>query len=123
VIIVFDSLGLKHVGTIKLLREYLVDEAKSKRQMDIPKEDIAGLHAKVPKQVNYCDCGIFLLHYVEKFLQDPDRYLPDILVLPSPPLLAVVDLRIEFTIRRNRRLRRNYGEVVKSRRRDDGFMS
>ena len=46
-IIVFDSLGLKHVGTIKLLREYLVDEAKSKRQMDLPKEDIAGLHAKV----------------------------------------------------------------------------
>ena len=48
VIIVFDSLGLKHVGTIKLLREYLVDEAKSKRQMDLPKEDVAGLHAKVP---------------------------------------------------------------------------
>ena len=48
VIIVFDSLGLRHVGTIKLLREYLVEEAKSKRQIDLPKEDVSGLHAKVP---------------------------------------------------------------------------
>jgi Ulp1 family protease len=47
VIIVFDSLGLKHVPTFKTLREYLVDEAKSKRGMDLAKEDISGLHAKV----------------------------------------------------------------------------
>jgi len=47
VIIVFDSLGLRHVGTIKLLREYIVEEARSKRQIDLPKEDVSGLHAKV----------------------------------------------------------------------------
>lgn len=80
VIIVFDSLGLSHVYAFKILREYLIDEAKTKRGMDLAKHEIAGLHAKVPKQGNYCDCGVFLLHYVERFLQDPDRYLPDILV-------------------------------------------
>lgn len=46
-IIVFDSLGLKHTPTFKMLREYLVDEAKSKRGIDLSKDDIAGLHAKV----------------------------------------------------------------------------
>lgn len=47
VIIVFDSLGLKHNLVFKTLRDYLVDEAKSKRGMDLSKDDIAGLHAKV----------------------------------------------------------------------------
>ena len=48
--------------------------------MDLAKDEIAGLHAKVPGQSNYCDCGVFLLHYVEKFLNDPGHYLPEILV-------------------------------------------
>jgi Ulp1 family protease len=48
--------------------------------MTIGKDDIHGMHAKVPGQSNYCDCGVFLLHYVEKFLLDPERYLPDMLV-------------------------------------------
>src|SRR5947207_14652619 len=47
VIIVFDSLGLRHIPTFKTLREYLVDEAKSKHGMDLAKEDISALHAKV----------------------------------------------------------------------------
>ena len=46
-IIIFDSLGLKHVPAFKTLREYLVDEAKAKRGKDISKDDIAALHAKV----------------------------------------------------------------------------
>jgi Ulp1 family protease len=73
-------LGLRHNPAFRTLRDYLVDEAKSKRNMEISRDDIYGLHAKVPGQSNYCDCGVFLLHYVEKFLNDPDHYLPDILV-------------------------------------------
>lgn len=53
----FDSLGLKHVPTFKTLREYLVDEAKSKRGMDLAKEDISGLHAKVRTAQNSIDVG------------------------------------------------------------------
>jgi sentrin-specific protease 7 len=54
VIIIFDSLAFKHVPTIKTLREYLVDEAKSKRGMDLAKEDISALHAKVsPSPTNW----------------------------------------------------------------------
>jgi hypothetical protein len=35
------------VPTIRALKEYLVEEAKVKREMDISKEDIVGMHAKV----------------------------------------------------------------------------
>ncbi len=33
------------------------------------------IFAKVPSQPNFCDCGIYLLHYVERFFSDPDRFL------------------------------------------------
>ena len=101
VIIIFDSLGLKHNQTFKTLRDYLADEAKAKRGIDISREEIHGLHAKVPGQSNYCDCGVFLLHYVERFLHDPERYLPDILVLSLSEYL--VNCRTVCMIQVNRR--------------------
>ncbi|KAJ1031650.1 hypothetical protein NDA13_002041 [Ustilago tritici] len=35
----------------------------------------AYIHAQVPTQPNFCDCGIYLLHYVERFFDDPDKFL------------------------------------------------
>jgi Ulp1 family protease len=82
VIIVFDSLGLTHPNVFKALREYVVDEAREKRKMDLDPRDLHGVCAKVPIQSNYADCGVYLLHYVQRFLHEPERYLPDILVRP-----------------------------------------
>ncbi|KAG5439482.1 hypothetical protein PCANB_002056 [Pneumocystis canis] len=79
IIIIFDSLGGQHNITLKNLRDYLYEEAKDKRDLELNKADIVGIHAKVPQQSNYCDCGVFLLHYVEQFLNDPDKVLPFIL--------------------------------------------
>jgi hypothetical protein len=31
----------------------------------------ASLLSQVPQQDNHCDCGLFLLHYVELFINDP----------------------------------------------------
>lgn len=28
---------------------------------------------KVPKQPNFCDCGVYLVHFVETFLNDPEK--------------------------------------------------
>ncbi|QSL64918.1 hypothetical protein MERGE_002222 [Pneumocystis wakefieldiae] len=69
----------QHNITLRNLRDYLYEEAKDKRGLELNKSDIAGIHANVPQQSNYCDCGVFLLHYVEQFLNDPDRVLPLIL--------------------------------------------
>ena len=59
-IIVFDSLGLRHLPTFKTLREYLVEEAKSKRGMDLSKDDIYGLHAKVYIRIQ---ASVFLINF------------------------------------------------------------
>ncbi|KAJ1747730.1 hypothetical protein LPJ58_005465, partial [Coemansia sp. RSA 1591] len=34
-----------------------------------------GKYAKVPLQNNLCDCGVYLLHYIEEFLKDPVAFL------------------------------------------------
>ncbi|KAJ1723173.1 hypothetical protein LPJ53_002485 [Coemansia erecta] len=71
-ILVLDSLGGKHQSTITLIRNYMIGEAKSKSQSLSP-ETPRGKYAKVPFQGNMCDCGVFLLNYIEKFLEMPDE--------------------------------------------------
>lgn len=75
-IITLDSLGCNHPGTVKNLKDYLVAEAREKRSMDIPDGKIQGITAKgIPGQANYCDCGLFLLGYAAKFLQNPRDFV------------------------------------------------
>lgn len=34
---------------------------------------VVGLHVKAPVQPNHTDCGVYLLHYMERFFtEDPD---------------------------------------------------
>ncbi|KAM0559755.1 hypothetical protein ACHAPJ_004279 [Fusarium lateritium] len=72
-IITLDSLGAAHSPTCKCLRDYLVEEAKHKKGIDIT--DLpGGMTARgIPEQDNYCDCGVFILGYMEHFLKDPDE--------------------------------------------------
>jgi Ulp1 family protease len=73
-IILFDSLGLSRGPTIKTLKEYLLAEARTKRGgMRFDGGQIKGINAKVPLQTNFSDCGLFLLGYVAKFLEDDPR--------------------------------------------------
>ncbi|KAJ3182706.1 hypothetical protein HDU87_008045 [Geranomyces variabilis] len=74
-IIILDSLENKHPGSIRRLKQYLVFEAKAKKNIEIDPKDITGIHAKVPRQPNFCDCGVYLSYYVEVFLRDPLKYL------------------------------------------------
>ncbi|KAI9847947.1 MAG: hypothetical protein M1837_001464 [Sclerophora amabilis] len=72
IIITLDSLGLPHSSTVKNLKDYLSFEGKGKRDVDIDTKKISGMTAKqIPLQDNYCDCGLYLLGYVEKFLEAP----------------------------------------------------
>ncbi|KAF2230383.1 hypothetical protein EV356DRAFT_473620, partial [Viridothelium virens] len=60
----------------KLLKEYLIAEGKSRRSMDISSKDIQGINAKhIPTQDNYCDCGLYLLGYVSRFLEEPQDFV------------------------------------------------
>ncbi|KAJ5182984.1 hypothetical protein N7492_000600 [Penicillium capsulatum] len=73
-IITLDSLGHSRSPTIRGLREYIIKEADSKRGIDVDPAGIKGMCARqIPLQPNFSDCGLYLLAYLEKFVQDPDH--------------------------------------------------
>lgn len=75
-IVTFDSLGFARFATIRLLREYICQEATAKRNGVAVGKDIKGIRAtEMPLQPNDCDCGLYLLAYMEKFVQNPDAFI------------------------------------------------
>lgn len=75
-----DSLELTHPKTTKNLKAYLVEEGEAKRGMDIDMKTLQGTTAKcIPTQDNFCDCGIFVCLYFEKFINDADNFVHKIL--------------------------------------------
>ena len=78
-IITFDSLGQTRSQTIRILKDYLREEAKAKRSMDFEESQMKGINAKrIPQQDNFWDCGVFLLGYVDTFLgleTDPKDFI------------------------------------------------
>ncbi|KAJ5620820.1 Peptidase C48 SUMO/Sentrin/Ubl1 [Penicillium lagena] len=79
-IITFDSLDLARSPTVKVLRDYICKEAESKKGVKLDAAQIKGMRARqIPLQPNYSDCGLYLLAYVEKFVQDPDPFITKIL--------------------------------------------
>ena len=79
-IITLDSLGNSHTATCSNLKDYLVLEIKDKKNVEIPRPGAVGTTAKgIPNQNNYYDCGLFLLSYIEMFLEDPDEFASGLL--------------------------------------------
>ncbi|KAG6040332.1 hypothetical protein E4U41_000889 [Claviceps citrina] len=70
-IITLDSLASSHPTTCRALREYLIAEAKDKRGVDLVETPQGMTAKKVPEQDNFCDCGVFVLGYMQEFLKDP----------------------------------------------------
>jgi Ulp1 family protease len=79
-IITLDSLGTSRSATCTNLKDYLVQEIKAKLKIDIPRPGSIGTTAKnIPMQDNFYDCGLFLLSYIEMFLENPDGFISGIL--------------------------------------------
>ncbi|KAI0119882.1 hypothetical protein GGR51DRAFT_568 [Nemania sp. FL0031] len=79
-IITLDSLGAPHSPTCSYLRQYLVAELRDKKGIVIPSPGAMGTTAKdVPEQTNHCDCGLFLLGYIQEFLHNPDLFIRSLL--------------------------------------------
>ena len=80
-IITFDSLDMSRQPTIRALKDYLHEEAKSKRATEIDTSLIRGIKARgIPLQHNYSDCGLYLLAYIEKFVQNPNDLIGKLLI-------------------------------------------
>ncbi|KAJ2868103.1 hypothetical protein GGH94_000371 [Coemansia aciculifera] len=78
-IIILDSLGNRHQPTFGLLRGYMQAEANYRHHHTDVAEVMIGKYAKVPLQTNLCDCGVFLLQYIENFLKDPTMFMSHVL--------------------------------------------
>ncbi|KAI3324991.1 hypothetical protein HD806DRAFT_533588 [Xylariaceae sp. AK1471] len=80
-IITLDSLGAAHSPTCSYLRQYLIAELEDKKRIKIPNPGSIGTTAKdIPEQTNHCDCGLFLLGYIQEFLNDPDTFVKSLLL-------------------------------------------
>jgi hypothetical protein len=75
-IITFDSLGIGRSSTVRMLKDYICCEATAKRGVEIDMKMIKGMCARqIPLQPNFSDCGLYLLAYLEKFVQSPDGFI------------------------------------------------
>ncbi|KAH7946758.1 hypothetical protein HPB52_004175 [Rhipicephalus sanguineus] len=75
-ILILDSLRGGLCGRSRImttLREYLTEEWKAKKrtQLSFCSNNMHGYTPRTPQQGNYSDCGIYLLQYVESFLEKP----------------------------------------------------
>ncbi|KAM3084305.1 hypothetical protein ACMFMF_001662 [Clarireedia jacksonii] len=79
-IITFDSLGIAHSVTCRNLKDYIAAEIKTRLGVSIMPPKPLGMAAKnIATQNNYCDCGVFLLGYMEEFFARPDAFIEDIM--------------------------------------------
>ncbi|EMC94138.1 hypothetical protein BAUCODRAFT_150345 [Baudoinia panamericana UAMH 10762] len=79
-IICLDSFGNARATEMRNLKDYIVFEAEAKRAMKVDREDIQGINAKgIPEQTNFCDCGVYLIGYIEAFARDPDGFVKKVI--------------------------------------------
>lgn len=72
VILILDSLGKKHPWVFKNLKKYILAESHARHPTKPTDETLVEkVYCKVPIQPNSFDCGVFLLHNVERFFHDP----------------------------------------------------
>ncbi|KAH6637027.1 hypothetical protein F5144DRAFT_601717 [Chaetomium tenue] len=85
-IITLDSLGSTHPQAISHLRKYLLAEFEDKRKTVItdPPTTLGMKAVNIPEQNNLCDCGVYLLGYIQEFVKDPDQFIRTLLQKESP---------------------------------------
>ena len=67
-ILFLDSLGFSQRNTVaRRLKEYLIEEARTKYSKTAENAKIKHSFLKVPRQDNLHDCGLFVLEYAESF--------------------------------------------------------
>ncbi|KAI5243061.1 cysteine proteinase [Aureobasidium subglaciale] len=79
-LILLDSLSGSHPTEIKNLKQYVVHEGREKRSLDFDHSELRGMAARgLPQQTNFCDCGVYLIGYMEAFHRDPAEFVRKIM--------------------------------------------
>ncbi|KAK6004746.1 hypothetical protein QM012_008608 [Aureobasidium pullulans] len=75
-LIILDSLSGTHTQEVKNLKQYVVHEGRDKRGLEFEYTELKGMTARgLPQQTNFCDCGVYLIGYMEAFLRDPAEFV------------------------------------------------
>ncbi|KAI5268567.1 cysteine proteinase [Aureobasidium subglaciale] len=79
-LILLDSLSGSHPTEIKNLKQYVVHEGREKRSLEFDHSELRGMAARgLPQQTNFCDCGVYLIGYMEAFHRDPAEFVRKIM--------------------------------------------
>lgn len=74
VVFVLDSFKSRSYTAVnRNMKEYICEEAMDKLGVTIEKSRIILKQVDVPQQNNFCDCGVYLIHYVQQFMSNPFR--------------------------------------------------
>lgn len=74
VIFVLDSLRSRSYASLgRTLSTYICQEAADKLNASVDKRRIVTMQVDTPQQTNFCDCGVYLIHYVHQFMKSPEK--------------------------------------------------
>jgi Ulp1 family protease len=79
-IMILDSLNISRSVCIRNLKEFLRMEALNRKRKHVDTKVMRGVNAKIPIQPNHCDCGVYVLQFIETFFNDSDLHRDYILV-------------------------------------------
>lgn len=84
-IFILDSLGNRHPQAMKQLNKWLELEAMDKKKLESVTPAIAKM-VPVPVQPNYCDCGLYILHFSKTFMSDPIYFCQTVMIKDRPSM-------------------------------------
>ncbi|KAM3219792.1 putative ubiquitin-like-specific protease 2A isoform X1 [Capsicum annuum] len=115
-----DSIRGSHKGLKNLIQSYLLEEWKE-RHAEV-EEDVARkfsrlpfVHLELPQQENSYDCGLFLLHYVELFLEQAPINFKLSLISASSKFLSENWFSTEDVDCKREHIKRLVCEITKNR--------
>ncbi|XP_006462672.1 hypothetical protein AGABI2DRAFT_179332 [Agaricus bisporus var. bisporus H97] len=83
-IFILDSIGNRHPQAMKQLNKWLQLEAEDKKKISKPASAFTKL-VSLPVQPNFSDCGIYVIHFVQTLMGDPEHYCKVIMMKDRPP--------------------------------------
>ena len=120
IVITFDSLkkgnnGKVHAKVAKELSAWLRFEAKEKMNVEVDDRVVCEhVDAVVPQQPNYSDCGIYVIHYFERFASDPAEALQTIVSSTGDARKPYVELTASAPFRNHATSTTTFGSRAKS---------
>jgi hypothetical protein len=108
IIFVLDSLrGAGTSTSVRALKDFFVCEAWDKKNIKLSRDVFRGMNPVVPQQPNFCDCGIYVLHYVERFLKNPEKFAHYMMDKSPESKKTLSELWRETDLQRKRDVLRN----------------